>query len=105
MITLFVKFGVVGTLDFTIAFRRDDDFGSGTGNTVAQMIGIVAFVGQNSPGFEAVDKIMGKGDVIALTGGGDQADRQTQRLRRGMDFRRQSTARPTQTLGIRPPFD
>lgn len=105
LVALLVKIGVVWTLDLAIAFRWDDDFGSGVCNPVAQMVGIVTFVGQNGSGLETVDKIMSKGDVIALSRTGNQADRKAKRFRRSMDFRRQSAARPTQALGIRPPFD
>ncbi len=39
------------------------------------MVGIVALVGECCPGLEAFDELMGEGDVVALSGAGDQADR------------------------------
>lgn len=96
--------GVVAALDFSVAFWRDDQLRSALRNPVAQMIGIIAFVGKSSPGFEAIDEVMGKGDVVVLSGRADQSDWKAERFCRSMDLRAQAAARPTQALGIRPPF-
>lgn len=74
------------------------------GKPVAQMVGVVALVGDGCVGFEAVDKLVGKGNIIALPGGADQANRIAQRIASGMDLRTQPTPRSPQALGIRPPF-
>lgn len=102
VVSLSVKFSILRVLNFTITLWRDDDFGSNLGDPVAKVVGIVAFVGKNGSSLKAVDKIMSKGDVVALSRTGNQADREAKRFRCSMDFRRQSTPRPTQTLGIRP---
>ncbi len=69
------------------------------------MIGIIPLVGKGGIGLEALDEVMGKSDVAALSSRADQPDWKAERFRRDMDFRAQSAARPTQALGIRPPFD
>lgn len=68
------------------------------------MVGVVALVGDCRFGLDAVDQVMGKGDVVALAGRGDQADGKAQRLGGGMDLGAQAAARPAQALGIRPPL-
>jgi hypothetical protein len=68
------------------------------------MVGVVALIGNRRAGVEAVDKIMGKGNVVALAGSTDQADRIAKRIAGGMDFGAQPAPRPAQALGIRPPF-
>lgn len=105
MVALLVKIGVVRTLNLAIAFGRDDDLGSGICDPVAQMVGIVTLVGQQGISFYPVDKIVSESDVVALSRTGDQTDGKTERFCCCVDFRRQSAARPTQALGIRPPFD
>lgn len=68
------------------------------------MIGIIALVGNSSLGLEAIDEVMGKGNVIALPWRADQSDGKAERFCCGMDLGAQTAARLTQALGIRPPF-
>lgn len=103
-IALLVEFGTAGTLNLSVIFGRDDECCSTFGNPVAQMIGIIPLVGKGGIGLEALDEVMGKSDVAAVSGRDDQPDWKAERFRRGMDSRAQSAARPTQALGIRPPF-
>lgn len=51
------------------------DFGSRFSDLCMQLVGVIALVGDRGASLEAIDKIMGKGDVVALSGAGDQADR------------------------------
>lgn len=67
LIALFVEFGVVVALDLAVALGRDDDFGTGLGNLLAQVIGVIALIGYGDFGFKAIDQIMGESDVVALT--------------------------------------
>lgn len=67
LIALFVEFGVVFALDLAVALGRDDDFGTGLGNLLAKVIGVIALIGDGDFGFKAIDQIMGESDVIALT--------------------------------------
>jgi hypothetical protein len=55
-------------------------------------------------GAEALDQVVGKGDVVALAGRADQAHRIDQRVASGVDFGAQAATGPTKALGIRPPF-
>ena len=68
------------------------------------MLSVIALVSEDGLRFEAVDEVVCQSDVIALSRRSDQADWKAQRLTSGMDLRAQSAARPTQALGIRPPF-
>jgi hypothetical protein len=47
---------------------------------------------------------MCEGDVIALPGRANQADRIAETITSSMDFGAQTAPRPAQALGIRPPF-
>lgn len=69
------------------------------------MVGVISLVGDGGIGVDAINQVMGEGDVVALAGRADQADWQPERLGGGMDLGAQAAARPTQALGIRPPFD
>jgi hypothetical protein len=95
---------VVGTLDLAVALGWDHDLGACFGNPVMEMVGIIALIGDRGAGFEAVDELVREGDVVAVSGRADQADWITQRITGSMDLGAQPTARPAQTLGIRPPF-
>jgi hypothetical protein len=68
------------------------------------MVGVVAFVGDGRLRVEIGDEIVREGDVVALTGRGDQPERIAESIAGGVDFGAQSAARPAQALGIRPPF-
>lgn len=68
------------------------------------MISVIAHVGQQGIGIDAFDEIMGKGDIVALSGRADQAERKAERVCGGVDFGAQPAARPAQALGIRPPL-
>jgi hypothetical protein len=68
------------------------------------MIGVIALIGDGGASVQSLDKVLRKGDVVALPRRADQADWQPQRIASGMDLGAQPTSRPAQTLGIRPPF-
>ena len=103
-VALLVEIGVVGTLHLAVSFRRDDRRRSGLHDPLDEMVSVIALVGNRHARVEAVDKIMGKGNVVALAGTTDQTDRVAKRIAGGMDFGAQPAPRPAQALGIRPPF-
>lgn len=103
-IALLVEFGVVGSLDLAVALGRDHHPGAGPGESVAQMVGIIAFVGDGGVGLDALDELVGEGDVVALAGRADEADGIAQGIAGGMDLGAQAAAGAAQALGIRPPF-
>ena len=55
-------------MDLAVSLWRDDDLGTGFGDPVDEMIGVVSFVGDCRFGCDALDEVMGKGDVVALAG-------------------------------------
>jgi hypothetical protein len=71
-IAFLVEIEVVGPLKLAIALRRSDDVG--TVGSVYEVIGFLFLVGDGGFGLDAVDQIMGEGDVVALTGRGNQAN-------------------------------
>lgn len=73
-------------LELAVAFRRNDDVSTGFSDLVAQMIGIIALVGNRSRSLDAIDEIVSKGDVVTLSGRRDQTNRKPERLRCRMDF-------------------
>jgi hypothetical protein len=62
------------TMDFAVALGRNDDFGPRLGDLFVQMVGVIALVGDRGANLEAIDKIVSKGDVVALPGAGDQTN-------------------------------
>jgi hypothetical protein len=70
----------------------------------AQMIGVVALVGDCDVRGEAFDQLVREGDVVALAWRADQAHRIAKRIAGGVDFGAQAAAGATKALGIRPPF-
>jgi hypothetical protein len=103
-IALFIEINVIGTLDFAVAFGRDDDFAFACGNLLMQVIGIVAFVGDGGCGGKSVDEFVCMGDIVLLSGAADQPDRIAQGVSRDMDFGAQTPSGAAQALGMRPPF-
>jgi len=71
---------------------------------LAQMIGVIALVGDEGAGLEALDQFMGLCDIVALAWPEQQTDGIAKCVGRGVDFGTQATAGSPQTLGIRPPF-
>src|SRR5690606_24245799 len=104
-VAFLVEIGVVCALDLAVAFGRDNDLGPDFDEAFAQMVGIIALVGKSCRSREAFDKVMGKGDVVALAGRPDQTDGEAKGFGRRMDLGAQTAPRPTQALGIRPPFE
>ena len=88
----------------SVALRRDDDLCAAFGDPADEMVGIISLVGDCCIGVDAVDQVMGKGDVVALPGRADQAQRKAEGFGGGVDLGAQAAARPAQTLGIRPPL-
>ena len=103
-VALLVEVDVVGTLDLAVSFRRDDGLRAGLGDPLDEMVGVIALVGDGDACGDAVDKIMRKGDVIALPGSTDRTNRIAEGIASGVDFGAQPAPRPAQALGIRPPF-
>lgn len=67
-VAFLVKIGVVRPLGLAVALGRDDDRSAVFSNPVGEMVGIVSLVGKGRLGLDAVDQVMGEGDVVALAG-------------------------------------
>lgn len=91
-------------MDLAVALGWDDGLGALFDDPFYEMIGIVSLVSNGNLSVDAIDQVVGKSDVVALTGRTDQAKRKAERLGGGVDFGRQAAARPAQALGMRPPF-
>ena len=73
-IALLVEIDVVDPLNVAVTLRRDNDLGTGLSNPVCKVVGIVTLVGDGGFDLNAVDQVMGEGDVVVLAGRGDQAN-------------------------------
>jgi hypothetical protein len=60
--------------------------GAAFSDLVAQMIGVVALVGDRGVRGEALDQLMREGDVVALAWRADQAHRIAERIASSVDF-------------------
>ncbi len=74
-VALLVEFGVVRPFEGAVSFRRNDDLAADLHDPVAQVISVVALVGDDGLCGEALDQFVGKGDVVALPRRADQAHR------------------------------
>ncbi len=70
----------------------------------AEVVGVVAFVGEDMLGLEAIDQLGGATDVALLTRPAQQTYRIAQPVGGGVDLGAQAAAGTTQALGMRPPF-
>ena len=82
----------VGAFDGPVAFRRDDDLAAGLRDSVAQMIGVVALVGDRDVGDETIDQFVREGDVVALSWRANQTHRIAERVACGVDLGAQASA-------------
>ena len=85
-VALLIEIAVVGALDLAVPLGRDDDLGSGFGDLIAQMIGVVALIADRGARIEALDKLMCEGDVVTLPRRTNQAERIAERVTGGMDL-------------------
>ena len=79
-VALLVEFGVIGTLERAVPLGRNDRLAAAFSDLVAQVIGVVALVGDRDVRGEAVDQVVRESDVVALAGRADQAHRIAQRI-------------------------
>jgi hypothetical protein len=103
-ISLFVERLVVGERRTAIRFGRNDGFGSAFEDSLAQVIGVITFVGDDGLSLKAFDQGVRLCDVVALTWPEQQADGIAERVGCGVDLCAQAAAGPAQTLGICPPL-
>ena len=71
-VALLIEVGVIATFEGPVALWRDDHLAAGFCDPVAEMIGVVALVGDRDVCGEAVDQFMREGDVVALPWRTDQ---------------------------------
>jgi hypothetical protein len=103
-VALPVEIDVVGSLYLGVALWWDDSLCTCLDDLVSEMIGVVSFVSDSGVGLDAVNQVVGEGDVVALAGRTDQADREAKGFGGSVDLVAQAAAGPTQALGIRPPL-
>ena len=103
-VALLVEFGVIGTLERAVPLGRNDRLAAAFSDLVAQVIGVVALVGDRDVRGEALDQLVREGDVVALAWRADQAHRIAKCVAGGVDFGAQAAAGATKALGIVPPF-
>src|ERR1700722_20404430 len=103
-VALLVELGVIGTLEGAVPLGRNNRLGVALCDLGAQVIGVVALVGDRDVRGEALNQLVRESDVVALAWRADQAHRVSQRIAGGVDFGAQAAAGATKALGIRPPF-
>lgn len=71
--------------------RRDDGLAALVLDFLAQVIGIVPFVGEDGLCLDAINQVIAPGGVILLTRAGYKTDRQAQGVGSGVDFGAQAS--------------
>ena len=82
----------------------NDGLGAASGDAGVEAVRVIALVGQDVVGLEAVDQVFGAADVALLAGADQQPQRIAQAIGGGMDLGAQAAAGTAQALGMRPPF-
>ena len=99
-----VECGVVRDRHPARAGGRDDGFGAEVFDELAQGGGVIGAVGEDGPRREAMDEGWCGEDVVALSGGDEEADRPAERVRGHVDLGGQSSSATPQSLIAGPPF-
>lgn len=103
-IAFFIDSAVVAVLVSALRHGRDDRDGTGIEDGIVQSIGVVGTVGEDMGGLQAVDQGLGLADIAVLSGRADETHGVAERFDGGMELGGQAALRPTQALGISPPF-
>ena len=100
----FVSIFVVGDLGLSRSVWRNDDIDLGVGKEDAELIGVVAFVRNDTDQRQTVDEVGSLGRLVHLP----RREKQPKRIAEGVDGRvdlgAQSPARAADGLSIGPPF-
>ena len=103
-VAFFVEGRVVAGDGRAGAGEGDHRLGAGALDRGAEVVGVVAPVGQHPAGAQALDQGRGPADVALLAGTGQQPHRIAKPVGAGVDLGAQAAARAAQALGMRPPF-
>lgn len=82
----------------------DDGFSPNVGDDGAQGVAVIGLIGKNAFGPEPFEQGRRLGDIAALTGRQDQAQRASATVDGHMDLGGQSTSGTPQSLVLVPPF-
>lgn len=103
-VALLVQDGVVAMRLAPVPPRWDDEFSPGIEDGIVQVVGVVAPVGDDRAGCEALDQGVGLDHVALLAGAEQQADGVAQGIGGGVDLGGQAAFGAAQALGMCPPF-
>lgn len=103
-IALFIEFLVVETLDFAVGFRRDDHCRTHLLNLLDDRIGVIAFIGDERIGTEAIEQRQGLLAIGGLSAGEDETQRPAFAVNRYMDLGGKTALAATECLIELPPF-
>lgn len=95
-----------GALDLAVRFGRDNWLDAPAFEVVPDGIAVIAFVGEHGDGIGRVlihEVVIGC-HVRGLAGCHAEADRETLRIRSGMNLGREPTARTANTVSLNPPL-
>ena len=95
---------VGGVWPAAVTARRDDGLGPGLQDGVVEVVGVIGAVGDDGVGRQAIDQVVGAGDVVLLPRSRQQPCRIAEGVGCGVQLGAQAAAGAAQALGMRPPF-
>ena len=103
-IAVFVDVSVVAVVSGSAAVHRDHNLGALSLDSLAEVICVVGFVGQDMLGGKALDQSMGLSDVVTFSACEDETNRIAQGIDRDMQLGCQTAFAPANGSIFRPPF-
>jgi hypothetical protein len=103
-VSLTIDAAIDGSMDDALAGRRDVGLGAGRPDQFEQGIGIVASVGDDVAAFEAGQQLRRGAQVVGLSGGQQEPDRQAIFVDDGVDLGAQSSTRTADGVIFAPFF-
>lgn len=103
-VALFAEFAIKASPRCRSGPARHDGPRACGGDGVHRALAIIAFVGKDMAGLQAVEQRLDLGDVVALAAGQEEADRVPQGVGGDMDLRGQTVLRSADRVSLSPFF-
>ena len=100
----FVGLGIVWNLDFSVSLGWNDCLYIGLFDHFTQRIGIICLVSDDAIGSLTIQQVGGRGNIMRLAAGQNEAQGSTFGVGKSVDFGGQSSSGTPQSLIFSPPF-
>ena len=101
-VALFVERGIEGAARGGAPAARDYRDGAGSGDGVQRALPVIALVGEDEAGADAIEQRFDLGDVVALAAGQQDAQRKPERIGDDMNLGAQPTPGAAERVSLSP---